>query len=123
MKLKFLARRGPDGVPRFVNVPGPLVQGQPMLRVGRSWSPATGPGSPSENRATKEPFEISSTDQAAPHLARQCQKGGLWAADKATAEFCGVEFVNVTQDADGEWIADDRPVKPAAEKASPKKES
>jgi hypothetical protein len=101
MKLKFLARDG-----HTVRWPGLPSTGQIHRAVGRSFVPGNpAKREPSRLSADESPTEIDSDSPQAPHLIRQCQKGGLWAADADTAAFCGVEFVELARDTDGEWIA------------------
>ncbi len=115
MKLKFHSRRD-----NKVAWPGANTYGQPPRYIGRSFSPGDGKTIAASHPATKEP-DVVDTDTAATrdveHIVRQCRKGGIWAADAATAAACGVEFVSVTQDADGEWIAS----APAKPQPAPKK--
>jgi hypothetical protein len=120
MKLRFFARRGPDGVPHFVNWPGLRGVGQSIPRVGRTFVGGSSPASPASYPASKVAAEVDDGAAEAPHLIRQCQKGGLWAADEATAAACGVEFVKPVQDADGEWVAA-LPNSPAPSMNAPKK--
>jgi hypothetical protein len=107
MKLRFYSRDG-----HTVAWPGGKSPGQIPHLVGRSFKPSTKPGVAGVFVADKEAAEVDSDAPEAAHLIRQCQKGGLWPADEATAASCGVEFVKVAQDTDGEWIK--APSAPAA---------
>lgn len=117
MRLKFRARAG--GV---VNWPGAKIQGHLPRYVGRHFVASEKPGVAGAYAADKDAVELDPSSEDAPHLIRQCKKGGLWAADAETAAHCGVEYVNLTQDDDGEWIAARSAPKPAPAKAEPKKE-
>lgn len=101
MKLKFLARDG-----HTVRWPGLPATGQIHRAVGRTFI-AGDPTKrePARLAADAQPVELDSEHENAPHLIRQCQKGGLWAADAETTAFCGVDLVELAQDTDGEWIA------------------
>ena len=75
--------------------------------VGREFDAAT-----RQNRATKEPASVLAidartgkpTDEAKRLGNDLCRRDGdLLPADKATAEFVGVPFVELEQDSDGEW--------------------
>jgi hypothetical protein len=94
MKLKFHSRDG-----HTVYWPNTKAPGQFARCVGRTFDAGK-----RAYIADKEPSEVDSDHHDAPHLIRQCQKGGLFAADAATAAFCGVELVTISQDTDGEWI-------------------
>lgn len=94
MQLKFHARGD-----LLVTVPGfaPVV-GQPLPRVGRDW--ASREAIPP---ATKEPFVVDSDTAEGRRLKKLIQRdGSLWAADKATADECGVTFVELELK-DGAW--------------------
>jgi hypothetical protein len=80
-------------------VPGlvPAI-GQAESYVGRTFDAKT-----RGNPATKEAFEIDSDSDAGRRLAKLCRRDAcLWPADKATAEACGVEFVEL-EFRDGVW--------------------
>jgi hypothetical protein len=102
MQLAFYARAG-----HVVAWPGSAAPGQPRRFVGRSFvaSPDKKAGVVGAYVADKEPAKVDSDHPDAAHLVRQCQKGGLWAADADTARACGVELPRLDQDADGEWVS------------------
>lgn len=74
--------------------------------VGREFDAAT-----RQNRATKEPASVMAldasgkwTDEAKRLGGDLCRRDGdLLPANRETAAFCGVPFVELEQDADGEW--------------------
>lgn len=100
MKLRFYARAG-----CLENWPGSKAVGQPPRYIGRTFVASDKPGVLGALVADREPVELDDGSPDAPRLMRKCLKGGLWPADKETAARCGVDFVAVEQDADGEWVA------------------
>ena len=115
MRLKFLARNE-----HTVYWPGSRSTGQARQQIGKTFVAGKSPSEPARYALDKQPTEVDSDSPDAPHAIRQCQKGALWAADRETAAFCGVEFVQVALDADGDFS----PAKaPAAKKPEPSKES
>jgi len=92
----------------LVNVPGVLPsKGQPVRRVGRKFIPAKKDAKgvviePASYPATKEPHECEADSPAACALAKQCRRGVLYAADRETAEYCQVDFVDIELK-DGAW--------------------
>ncbi len=117
MRLKFYGRNA-----HTVYWPGTYAVGQPRQYFGSRLVAGTGPKDPSRKVVTKEPDECDSDAHpaAAEHFKKQCQRGALWAADKQTADFCGVDFVRVELDADGDWspAAAARPATPKTKEAS-----
>jgi hypothetical protein len=116
MKLKFYGRNE-----HTVHFTG-RSRGQPDRIIGKTFVPANGK-EPPRYALNKDPEEI---DSANTELAEKCKRAvanpngaGLWPADKETAAFCGVEFVPVEFDADGDWSP---ARKPAAKKSEPKAE-
>jgi hypothetical protein len=101
MGLKFLARAGHMATFAAGNAFGQLPR-----YIGRTFKPSPkGSGSVGAFVADAEPTEVPEVGPDAEHLTRMARKGGVWAADKATADACGVEFVELKKDDDGEWIA------------------
>lgn len=86
MKLSFFAKGD-----ALVTVPGQAhSRGQHLRRVGRTWTNEAIPP------ATKEPFTIDSDSEGGARLAKLIGRDqSLYAADKATADFCQVPFVDV----------------------------
>jgi hypothetical protein len=116
MLLKFHAKPG-----QSCAWPNSYFPGQARRFVGRKFIPGDSPQAPSRYEATAEPAELSSDAPQAAHLIRKCQKGEIWPADKATAEACGVEFVELARGEDGEWFAaSKKPAAPAAPKPAKK---
>lgn len=116
MKLKFLARRD-----HKVAWPGANFPGQPPRYIGRTFQVGDGKSTAAVHPASKEPDVVdteTTESRDVEHITRQCRKGGIWAADEATAAACGVEFVKVSQDADGEWIAGPAKAQPAPKKTA-----
>lgn len=105
MLLKFHTKPG-------LSTPWPNshVGGQARRLIGRTYDAAT-----RTYPARSEPDQIDSEDADASHMARKCTRGELYAADEATAKFCGVEFVQLERGADGEWFPASKK-KPAASK-------
>ena len=104
MKLKFYARGD-----ALVTVPGvyPAI-GQALPRVGRIQDPVqplkVGESGLSRLKATKDPFEVDADSDAGRRLIKLVRRDqSLWPADKATAEACGVEFVEL-EFKDDEWV-------------------
>jgi len=98
MILSFHPKRG--AMPKW---PGKGPGSYPY--VGRSFDVDT-----RANRANKSPASLPAhgadgrlTDDARRLVELCARDGDLLPADKATAEFCGVAFVALEQDADGEW--------------------
>jgi len=117
MGLKFLPRAG-----HLVGFAGGRTYGQIARYVGRSFKAAAAPGQAGAFIASAEPVEVPEDSSDAVHLIRQAQKGGLWAADEATAAACGVEFVRLERGADGEWSPAASPAR-APKKPEPKAEA
>ena len=92
MKLKFYAR---DDL--LVTVPGSRpVRGQAPEYVGRKFVPGTAESGAS-HPATVEGFECEAGGEIAARLVQLTRRdAALWPADKATADACGVPFVEVT---------------------------
>jgi hypothetical protein len=104
MKLKFYARKG-----NLCPWPQGRNPGQPRRYIGRVFTPGDGKTSAAVHAASKEPEEIDS-GALSPVEFEYVQKKArgeaeIWPADTATAAALGVEFTQVTLDADGEWIA------------------
>lgn len=93
MKLRFYAR---DNL--LVFVPGharPAGGGSRPKYVGRTNDQAW-QGTPKGRPASKEPYEVDSTDPSATRLCRIAATDcALWPADEATAKACGIKFVPV----------------------------
>lgn len=105
MKLKLLARKG-----NLCPWPQGHTPGSPRRYIGRAFVAGDGKTFAASHPALKEPEEIDS-DLLSPVEIEYLQKKArgaaeIWPADKATAEFLGVEFAKVSQDPDGEWIAE-----------------
>lgn len=83
-------------------VPGQgVTHGAPLHYVGRS--PVTGDGVPTAYPATEKAFEVDSDTDAGRRLKLICWRDAdIYPADKQTAEFCQVQFVDVVF-ADGVW--------------------
>jgi hypothetical protein len=103
MGLKFLPRAG-----HMVHFTAGNSAGQISRFVGRTLKPiAKGGAGAVAYVSDDEPTEVDPDSPDAAHLIRQARKGdpGVWPADEATAAACGVEFVKLARDPDGEWIA------------------
>jgi hypothetical protein len=60
---------------------------------------------PATQPASQTPYRVKeSNSEVARKLRQRVREGALWPADRHTAEFCGVPFVDV-QFVDGEWVA------------------
>jgi|1185.fasta_scaffold23332_2 hypothetical protein len=116
MGLKFYPRPG-----HLVTFASGHAIGQLSRFVGRTLATSDRKGVAGAYAADAEPVEVPTDGPDAAHLIRQTQKGGLWAADAATAAACGVEFVALEKDADGEWMPAPKSA-PAPEKPKPKAE-
>lgn len=116
MGLKFLPRPG-----HMVTFAGGNAIGQLARYVGRSLKKSDKPGVAGVYAAEAEPVEVPEDGPDAAHLIRQAQRGGVWPADEATAAACGVEFVKLSRDTDGEWVA--TPKAAVAKKSEPKAEA
>jgi hypothetical protein len=91
MKLKFYARG--DGL---VSLPDERrVVGLPARYVNRRQEGRAFP-------ATEDAHEVDSSHANARRLVKRCQRDELWAADQATAEFCGVAYTPL-EFKDGSW--------------------
>ena len=98
MKLRFYAR--PDN---RVTRPGSRLPGRAVGYVGLQHG-ADG------YSAKDEPDEFDSDTPAGRRLLSLMRREhSLWPSDKATADKCGVAFVDVAKDSRGEW----RPKQPA----------
>jgi hypothetical protein len=108
LKLKFFARGD-----ALVTVPGVYPQvGQALPRVGRVQ------GSDGVLRATKDPFEVDADSDAGRRLIKLVRRDqSLWPADKATAEACGVEFVELEYK-DDEWVVKTKKPETKSQKGS-----
>lgn len=95
MRLAFYARGD-----LLVMKPGVwLTIGSPNQYVGRKHDPAL-----RAYPATKQPFEVEANSPEGRRLAKLIRRDqSLWAANEATAEACGVEFMDL-EFLDGEWI-------------------
>lgn len=102
MGLKFLPRAG-----HMVHFASGNASGQLSRYVGRTFKPVAKAGVAGAYAADDEPVEVDPDSADAAHLIRQARKSdpGVWPADEATAAACGVEFVKLGRDSDGEWIA------------------
>ncbi len=104
MKLSFLPVPG-----HMVNRPGGRSVGAPPRYVGRKYVQVEDKdaGVAGSYPATESP-EVFELRESAPEffdLVRACSKGGLFPADEATAQACGVKFVELKRDANsGEWF-------------------
>jgi len=115
MKLKFFAK-----AEHVVHFPAPRRAGQLHNYVGRQFvaheedKAARESRVAGQNRATKDGLEIEAGTPEAEILCQYARQGGLWCADKATAEAVGVEFTPVKYDeAAFEFIPDAaKPSKP-----------
>lgn len=54
--------------------------------------------------AKVEPDQVADNDADAQHLIRKVVRGELYAADQHTADACGVAFMPLESDQDGEWF-------------------
>ncbi len=106
--LKFYAR---EGLARLPGVP-PII-GVAARYLGREFVPAS-KDSPPSYPAIREGFSCEPGSLLADVAAKHCRKGAFWPADRATAEACGVPFVEV-EFADGEFVAKKRASVKAAE--------
>lgn len=99
MELKFFARAG-HCVPYGTRAPGHVRR-----YVGRAYEGVNDKEAGVVGRlvASKEPQVIAETDPQFADIVWHAKQGGLWAADKATADFIGVEFVAVEVGRDGEF--------------------
>lgn len=104
MRLKFYAR---DGLVREPGVP-PMI-GVAARYLGREFVPASkavvdgqAVVIPASNPATERGFECSPGSLIADVAIKNAKKGAFWPADKATAEACGMAFVDV-EFRDGLW--------------------
>ena len=113
MQLKFYAKCGEKNhPPPVVHWPGLKKSGQMYQYVGRKFDTTT-----RIHRALPDPVAVDSASVDGRRLAEICRRDyDLWPADKATAEFCGRPFVELSRGDDGEW----RP-KPAAPVKAPGK--
>jgi hypothetical protein len=110
MKLRFLARED-----QLAREPGhrPAI-GQAARYIGRTFvaskkerrdgvdvvvEPATNPATKDGSEYESDHFDSKDLD----HLLRLARKGSIWPADKATAEFCGVDLASV-EFKDGAWV-------------------
>lgn len=91
MQLKFYARE--DALVRRASI-APRI-GEAARYYGRTFDPTT-----RAYVADKLPFAVDSDNVHGEKCRKQCQKGALWAADKATAAALGVEFIE-TEWSDG----------------------
>jgi hypothetical protein len=107
MKLRFYARAG-----QMVRVPGQQIMvGQPVKYVGRKTVKDM------RHEASSDPYEVEAGTRRAMRLVKLVRRDQcLWPADEPTAKACGVRFVPVKQDSNGEWVAVTPPVKKAAKK-------
>jgi hypothetical protein len=80
----------------------PRVVGQHPRYVGRAplVDPQTGAAT---WPATSQPFNCDASSDVGKRLVKVCRRGALWPANEATAQACGVPFVQVAH-FDGEWI-------------------
>ncbi len=118
MKLKFHSRRD-----HKVAWPGANNFGQPPRYIGRSFVIGDGKTEAAVHPANKEPDVVdteTTESRDVQHIVRQCSKGGLFPADRETAAACGVEFVSVTLDSDGEWVVGSAPKRSSAAADKPK---
>lgn len=101
MKLRFRAKCGENGhPPPVVNWPGAKNVGQLYQYVGRRFDLES-----RVHRAVADPVEVDSETRNGKRLAKLCRRdGSLWPADAETAKFCGVPFVELSQDSNGEWV-------------------
>lgn len=78
--------------------------GQPKKYVGRKLA-KLGNGMFADI-ATEHPFEIEEGTKSARRLLKLMKRENcLFPADEYTAQACGVDYVPITRDDDGEWIA------------------
>ncbi len=106
MLLKFYAKHG-----HVVHWPGLKTKGQVHHYVGRRFHRhpddvhAKKTGISGHHRGQPEPATVDSESDDAFHLVRYAQKGGLWPADEATAQHCGIQFTALQFDhATHEWM-------------------
>ena len=104
MKLSFLPVPG-----HMVNRPGGRSVGAPPRYVGRKFVSVEDKdaGVAGSYPAAEEPevFNLKPSDPEFFDLTRYCLKGGLWPADEATAQACGVRFLKLKRDSEsGEWF-------------------
>jgi hypothetical protein len=98
MKLRFYARTGhlvPD--PRQTR----RVQGEIPMCVGRAFVASSDPTKPHQQVATEEATVLDTDSLDPERLAstlRDVTRESLWCADKATADFCQVQFVPLSFD-------------------------
>lgn len=99
MKLSFYAR-AEHCVPYGTRAAGHIRRyvGRTYEHVGDAKSGVVG-----KLVAAKEPQAIDESDPQFADVVDHARRGGLWPADKQTAEFLGVEFVPVELGKDGEY--------------------
>lgn len=101
MQLSFYAKPG-----HCVHWPGLKATGQAVDYVGRDLVRGDkDKGFAAAHPASKEPVKVDAASDEARRFIKVCRRdAALWPADKATAEACGVAFVEVALSADdGEW--------------------
>jgi len=102
--LAFYAKPGHSCYP-----PGVKFVGQVNQYIGQSWTKL-----PDGSVALIHDTSPVLLDPASPEglrAAKHCRQGGLWPADRKTAQACGVPFVAVEHDGE-QWV----PAKPRAQK-------
>lgn len=119
MKLSFYPKPGmlcwdPERPPSFSG-------GHAAGYVGRSLVPAKKDSAgrtvePARYVANETPYEVFSASKSGHRLAKLCRRGELWAADAATAAFCGVSFVPLKKNDEGEWDLKAVAAKPSGKK-------
>ena len=113
MLLKFHAKPG-----ALCPWPNSHFAGQPRRYIGRRFvAPNAETKAPAAYPANDEPDAVDANDADAPAIIRYCRKGNVWPADVATAAVCGIDFVALAKDAEGEWLAASKPATPAAKPA------
>jgi len=117
MKLRFYPRPGmlcwdPERRPT-------VSGGQPAGYVGRHLVAPVREGdrviSPAYYASNDVAYEAFAGTLSGRRLAKLCSRRELWAADRATAAFCGAEFTHVEQGEDGEWYEVKKPQKKKTE--------
>jgi hypothetical protein len=99
LQLKFVA--APE---RCAHWPGLKATGQAVDYVGRDFVRGDkDKGLAASHPASKEPVKVDSDSEDGRRFVKLCRRGDLLAHDKATAEMCGVGFVELEHAIDG-WV-------------------
>lgn len=92
-RLKFVPKAG-------LCVPHPGRGAGDYPYEGRTFNPATG-----INELNEEPIDVEAgTEEAARYIEFAKRDGDVHPFDEETAKACGLPFVPLTKDADGDWV-------------------